>query len=56
MPIYEFVCDECKEEKEKIVKTADTEVKCEKCGKPMHKKFPTGTNFKLMGTGWYGRN
>lgn len=53
MPIYEYVCDDCKENQEHIVKNDEVEVKCKKCGKDdLRRLFPTGTNFKLMGRGW----
>jgi putative FmdB family regulatory protein len=39
MPVYDFVCDGCGEEKKDILtRSWDEEVKCEKCGEVMRKK------------------
>ena len=55
MPIYEYRCDKCGCEQEHIVKNSEQKVKCKECGsKKLERKFPTGTNFKLVGRGWYG--
>jgi putative FmdB family regulatory protein len=32
MPIYEYVCDECQEQFEKIVLNKQQEIDCPKCG------------------------
>lgn len=53
MPIYEYTCNKCGEVQEHIVKKADTEVACKKCGHhKLDRHVSTGTNFKLMGRGW----
>ncbi|MEN8265161.1 MAG: zinc ribbon domain-containing protein [Nitrospirota bacterium] len=40
MPIYEYKCDECPEEFEKLVSSANPDVSCPKCGsKKVTKKF-----------------
>lgn len=53
MPIYEYICDECEERQEHIVRDDKSIVKCKKCGhNELQRMFPTGTNFKLMGRGW----
>jgi len=40
MPIYEFVCTECKNNFEKLVKNSKQKVPCPKCGsKKVEKKF-----------------
>lgn len=53
MPIYEYTCEKCGKVQERIVKSSDTKVECEKCGDTnMARHVSTGTNFKLMGRGW----
>jgi putative FmdB family regulatory protein len=40
MPIYEYKCDECPEEFEKLVSGTNPDVSCPKCGsKKVTKKF-----------------
>ena len=57
MPIYEYECKECKVLQEFIVKNEHVKVECKKCGSTdMKKQVSTGTNFKLMGSGWHGSN
>ena len=57
MPMYEYICDKCKSTQDHIVKSVDVKVKCKDCGhSKLTRKFPTGTNFKLMGGGWTGSN
>jgi putative FmdB family regulatory protein len=57
MPIYEYECKNCKLMQEFIVKNDSVKVQCKKCGDSnMKKQVPTGTNFKLMGSGWTGSN
>ena len=38
MPIFEYRCEKCGEEFERLVPKADTEVHCEKCGSGEVKK------------------
>lgn len=55
MPIYEYVCQKCSEKQEHIVKNYDVDVNCKKCGHDkLSRLFPIKTNFKLIGSGWYG--
>ncbi len=40
MPIFEFVCRDCQEEFEKLVRAPSTEVACPRCGSAkVRKKF-----------------
>ena len=51
MPIYEFVCNKCKEEQERLMQFSDrTPRKCH-CGGRLKKKIPF-TTFLLKGKGW----
>jgi putative FmdB family regulatory protein len=51
MPLYEFVCKECKKEIEELCKW-DEVIMCEKCEKPMTRQISKGS-FQLKGNGWY---
>lgn len=54
MPIYEYRCDACGHELEKIQKMADPALtECPQCGKSTLKKLVSASGFKLKGTGWY---
>lgn len=48
MPIYEFVCEKCKEEFEELV-LKDEEVKCPKCGAKEVSKLMSACRFKTGG-------
>jgi putative FmdB family regulatory protein len=52
MPLYEYVCHECKIEEELLQGFDGKAPKCEKCKKIMKRKFST-TSFALKGEGWY---
>jgi putative FmdB family regulatory protein len=53
MPIYEYVCDSCGHQFDKIQKMSDSNIqKCENCGKEA-KRIISQTSFMLKGTGWY---
>ena len=52
MPLYEYVCKECKEEKELLQRYDSKPPKCEKCKKKMKRKL-SRTSFSLKGEGWY---
>ena len=57
MPIYDYKCEKCGKHQEQIVKNSDVEVTCKYCGHDkLTKQVSTGTNFKLMGSGWSGSN
>jgi putative FmdB family regulatory protein len=54
MPIYEYRCESCGKELEKIQKFSDPPLKdCPKCGKSSLKKLVSASSFRLKGTGWY---
>ena len=54
MPIYEYRCESCSRELEKIQKFSDQPLKdCPECGKPSLKKLVSASSFRLKGTGWY---
>ena len=53
MPLYEYVCTECKQHIEKIQKFSDAPLtKCEKCGGKL-KKVLSSAAIRFKGTGWY---
>jgi len=54
MPIYEYQCQECGYEFEKIQKISDARLtKCPKCEQDTLKKLMSATGFRLKGGGWY---
>jgi len=54
MPIYEYRCESCNEELEKIQKFSDPPLTdCPACGKATLKKLVSASSFRLKGTGWY---
>jgi len=54
MPIYEYRCESCGEELEKIQKFSDPPLTdCPACGKPALKKLVSASSFRLKGSGWY---
>jgi putative FmdB family regulatory protein len=54
VPIYEYQCQACGEELEKIQKmSADPLVVCPACDKPELKKKISAAGFRLKGSGWY---
>ena len=54
MPLYTYVCTECKEDVEELQKFDDpAPSRCEKCGKENSMKKTMGvSNFQLKGGGW----
>lgn len=53
MPVFDFKCNDCTSEFEKVVLTTDRdEIKCEKCLSTNIEKLVTGTSFRLKGAGW----
>jgi len=53
MPIYEYRCEECGQEFERIQRFSDPLVTiCDLCGGPV-KKLISNTSFVLKGSGWY---
>ncbi|NEV64165.1 FmdB family zinc ribbon protein [Thiorhodococcus minor] len=54
MPIYEYRCEECGHELEKMQKISDAPLTdCPACGKPSLKKLISAAGFRLKGGGWY---
>jgi putative FmdB family regulatory protein len=54
MPIYQYRCDSCGEELEKMQKLADAPLTdCPACGQPTLKKVISPVGFRLKGGGWY---
>lgn len=54
MPIYEYRCEACGEQLEKLQKLSDAPLEiCPSCGKPELKKLISAAGFRLKGSGWY---
>ncbi|MEE4639502.1 MAG: zinc ribbon domain-containing protein [Wenzhouxiangella sp.] len=54
MPIYEYRCQACGHELEKLQKLSDVPlVDCPACGKPALTKLISAAGFRLKGGGWY---
>ncbi len=54
MPIYEYQCQDCGNELEKLQKISDAPLKdCPQCEKPALIKKISAAGFRLKGTGWY---
>jgi len=54
MPIYEYRCQQCGHELEKLQRMSDPLlVDCPACEKPALKKLISAAAFRLKGTGWY---
>ncbi|WP_295436072.1 zinc ribbon domain-containing protein [uncultured Thiodictyon sp.] len=54
MPIYEYRCERCGHELEKLQKLAeDPLTECPACGEPTLKKLISAAGFRLKGGGWY---
>ena len=54
MPIYEYRCQSCGHELEKLQKLSDAPlVDCPACGKPTLSKLISAAGFRLKGGGWY---
>jgi putative FmdB family regulatory protein len=54
VPIYEYRCDECSFELEKLQKISDDRlVDCPKCDHPALKRLVSAAAFRLKGNGWY---
>ena len=54
MPIYEYRCQACGHELEKLQKLSDEPlVDCPACGKPALSKLISAAGFRLKGGGWY---
>ncbi len=54
MPIYEYACQACGQDMEKLQKLSDPELTdCPACGKPDLVKKVSAAAFRLKGGGWY---
>jgi len=54
MPIYEYRCESCGEELEKLQRMSDEKlVDCPACGEPALKRLVSAAAFRLKGSGWY---
>lgn len=54
MPIYEYRCEECGHEMEKLQKMSDPAlIECPECKKEALKKVISAAGFRLKGGGWY---
>ncbi len=54
MPIYEYQCQDCGHEMEKLQRMSDAPlVDCPSCEKPALKKLISAAAFRLKGSGWY---
>lgn len=55
MPIFDFICTECKKIFEKMVRS-ETKVECPNCGANCEKKLTAPSRFIGSGDGWYGKS
>jgi len=54
MPIYEYRCEDCGSELEKLQRISDEPLRdCPACGKPALKRLISAAGFRLKGGGWY---
>jgi len=54
MPIYEYQCQACDEQLDKLQKMSDAPITtCPKCDKESLKRIISASGFRLKGTGWY---
>lgn len=54
MPIYEYRCDGCNHELEKLQKIADEPLTlCPQCGESQLRRKISAAGFRLKGSGWY---
>jgi putative FmdB family regulatory protein len=54
MPIYEYRCQACGVELEKLQKISDPQLKdCPECGRETLVKLVSASSFRLKGSGWY---
>ncbi len=54
MPIYEYQCESCGHQFEKLQKISDERLTdCPDCSKPELKKMISAAGFRLKGAGWY---
>lgn len=54
MPIYEYRCEACGAELEKLQRMSDPPLTdCPACGRPALKRLVSAAGFRLKGGGWY---
>ncbi|HEX4975084.1 MAG TPA: zinc ribbon domain-containing protein [Pseudomonadales bacterium] len=54
MPIYEYVCESCAHQFDKLQKSSDAPlIECPACNKNALKKKISAPGFRLKGGGWY---
>ena len=54
MPIYEYQCESCEHQFDKLQKISDEPLKdCTACGESSLKKMVSAAGFRLKGNGWY---
>lgn len=54
MPIYEYRCQSCEHELEKLQRMSDGNlVDCPACKRPALKRLVSAAAFRLKGSGWY---
>lgn len=54
MPIYEYQCQSCSHELEKLQKVQDEPLRvCPQCHEPSLKRKISAAGFRLKGSGWY---
>jgi putative FmdB family regulatory protein len=54
MPIYEYRCEACGHELEKLQRISDAPLtECPECGKPKLCRLVSAAGFRLKGGGWY---
>ena len=54
MPIYEYQCQSCSHELEKLQKVSDAPLSlCPQCGKEELRRKISAAGFRLKGAGWY---
>lgn len=54
MPIYEYRCDDCGAQLERMQKLSDPPLSdCPECGQAKLRKLVSAPTFRLKGSGWY---
>ena len=54
MPIYEYRCGDCGQQKDYLQKISDAPIEtCPECGSKAFAKAMTAAGFQLKGSGWY---
>lgn len=54
MPIYEYQCDSCGHELEKLQRMSDNPLQdCPDCGEAELRRLVSAAGFRLKGAGWY---